>query len=462
MKKRLLAILLTLTMVLTYMPVLAFAETEGSEGAESSAVEQTVGQEETNDNSEEVGTEVATDEKGGSGSEESVDISDESEIVKEEPAVQEEAALSQGKRADGTTSTRRKSSVPTVDVADNDELLMEYMKSKLTEKNTAKAGKKVLKAKSNRKSSLGDNDALIYDSLVEKIRLVAKGEESSTHMTVPITEDFQISMPLVFSASDVELDTLYTLDENEAPVLTDEALEIVDTVIEYKTGSIVNALCYDMPYELFWYDKTGNGGTSSYLDGITCYEEAGEQYISLEKAVIVFEFAVASAYRSDPKEEYTVDSAKISAANTAAANADEIITSHAGEEPVDRLYSYATDIINMTEYDDASSTDDTVPYGDPWQMIYVFDKDDTTNVVCEGYSKAFQYLVSNTSALGDAGIECYSVTGTLRGEDATGAGNHMWNILHMDDENNYIADLTNSDSEAGVKNSGLFLNGAYD
>ena len=32
-----------------------------------------------------------------------------------------------------------------------------------------------------------------------------------------------------------------------------------------------------------------------------------------------------------------------------------------------------------------------LPYGDPWQLIYVFDDDPDTNVVCEGYAKAFKY-----------------------------------------------------------------------
>ena len=81
-------------------------------------------------------------------------------------------------------------------------------------------------------------------------------------------------------------------------------------------------------------------------------------------------------------------------------------------------------------------------YGNPWQLIWVFDNDDSTNVVCEGYSKAFQYLCDKGFA-GSSTISCDTVTGTMGG--ATGAGNHMWNLVTIDGDS-YLADITNSDT----------------
>jgi hypothetical protein len=68
-------------------------------------------------------------------------------------------------------------------------------------------------------------------------------------------------------------------------------------------------------------------------------------------------------------------------------------------------------------------------------MIYVFDQDDTTLVVCEGYAKATQYLCDLTLTK----AQCYTVTGTMDG------GAHMWNIVTIDGAN-YLLDLTSCDS----------------
>ena len=90
-------------------------------------------------------------------------------------------------------------------------------------------------------------------------------------------------------------------------------------------------------------------------------------------------------------------------------------------------------------------------------MIYVFDGDPLTNVVCEGYSKAFQYLCDHSEFAND--IECDSVTGYMQ-DDESEPGRHMWNILHMDDGRNYIADITNSDEDLIGEDGGLFISPA--
>ena len=62
---------------------------------------------------------------------------------------------------------------------------------------------------------------------------------------------------------------------------------------------------------------------------------------------------------------------------------------------------------------DQSSAGGGASYGDPWQLVYVFDGDPSTNVVCEGYAKAFQYLCDLTRFDGD--VTCRTVSGTMNG-----------------------------------------------
>ena len=97
----------------------------------------------------------------------------------------------------------------------------------------------------------------------------------------------------------------------------------------------------------------------------------------------------------------------------------------------------------------------STPYGDPWQLIYVFDGDSTTNVVCEGYSKAFKYLCDQSEFDYD-GFDCILATGCLG--YSSGSGGHMWNIVTMDDGNHYLVDITNMD-EGTTSSDDLFLKG---
>ena len=123
-----------------------------------------------------------------------------------------------------------------------------------------------------------------------------------------------------------------------------------------------------------------------------------------------------------------------------------IVKEFQGYTETEKLYGYKEMICYLTSYNDDVTEDDE--YGDPWQLIYVFDGDDSTNVVCEGYSKAFQYLCD----LSD--ITCYTVTGMMNG--GTGEGPHMWNIV-ANNGKYYMADITNSDEGTVGEDGGLFL-----
>jgi hypothetical protein len=81
---------------------------------------------------------------------------------------------------------------------------------------------------------------------------------------------------------------------------------------------------------------------------------------------------------------------------------------------------------------------------DPWQIVYVFDQNPVTNVVCEGYAKSFKYLCDLTDFDSDD-IRCITVSGLLISSGTP--VQHMFNIVHMDDGRNYVLDLTASDQD---------------
>ncbi|MCD7902690.1 MAG: leucine-rich repeat protein [Oscillospiraceae bacterium] len=161
---------------------------------------------------------------------------------------------------------------------------------------------------------------------------------------------------------------------------------------------------------------------------------------------ITYYFPVAEDYQGETK--YTVNSEKAAAAVRSAANALAIVEAYDSLSDSEKLSAYKDEICALTSY----STDyATASYGDIWQLVWVFDGDEDTNVVCEGYSKAFQYLC-DLSSFDD--VLCYTVIGTMNG--GTGAGNHMWNVVCLNGVT-YMADITNSDSGTIGKNGGLFM-----
>lgn len=211
-------------------------------------------------------------------------------------------------------------------------------------------------------------------------------------------------------------------------------------------NKVIAALLADCPYDLYWYDKTG---PSSYRGSVdTSVQEAVQLTISFPAVDAYAGPEVNGTYNA----KYTVDSEKTGAAVTAAENARKIIENHKDEKDYEKMESYKKEICDLTSYN-YDALGEGVSYGDPWQMIYVFDGDESTNVVCEGYSKAFQYLC-DMSDFRDPEYNCYSVTGVM--DSGTGAGAHMWNIVTIGG-GNYLVDVTNSDNGTVGERGGLFM-----
>ena len=210
----------------------------------------------------------------------------------------------------------------------------------------------------------------------------------------------EIGIKKNWTAQDLGVNAIFV--DGAIPQEVRDAFE--NATVQYNIPAVNKALLSDYPYQMYWYDKTvgviystGFGWSAGFDD------ELGEDVMTITSPLMI-SFAVSTDFDVEG-EEYTVDTCDLVSYNDAAAGGG-------------------------------------ASYGNPWQMIWVFDGDPETKVVCEGYSKAFKYLCDQTDFQSD--IRCLTVSGTMGG--GTGAGAHMWNVVRMDDGRNYVVDVTNCDT----------------
>ena len=174
--------------------------------------------------------------------------------------------------------------------------------------------------------------------------------------------------------------------------------------------------------------------------------------------MIYLGFHVAPNYSKNGKAgTFKVDPKKISAAGGASEHARSIVEQARDLTDLEKLETYRDAVCGLTDYNYEAVRDlnRSTQYqnNDPWQVVYVFDGDPGTKTICAGYARAFQLLCDMTQ-FQDPGIRCNTVTGRKDGQW------HMWNVVHMDDGENYLTDLTCCDTgptataEAFLKGSG--------
>lgn len=286
----------------------------------------------------------------------------------------------------------------------------------------------------------------IYDFLEEQIKKTAAGENTSTQFTIPVKELVeqmlytQEELGVSFDSKKEQQEALGRFMERE--VITNEELQVV-----------FSSLLADLPYELYWYDKAAEGSFVVFLDGVQTRNDSERgKCLCVEDAVLSFGFLVDGYYG----DEYQTNAASIDAARKAAANAQKIVDAASGQSDYQKLVYYRNKICELVSYDQQAAQTRSKGNQNPWQIVNVFDGDTTTNVVCEGYAKAFQYLCDLT-AFADDDIYSYIVTGSMAG--STGEGSHMWNIVHMGVCGNYLVDVTNCDQDMIGEDNQLFLTG---
>ncbi len=251
-------------------------------------------------------------------------------------------------------------------------------------------------------AKLTGDEKKAYDALVPIIKEIAAGNRASTMITL-------------------------------SPSGGDAVLTFQETFEEFEWRKVLRALWYDLAYEMYWF-RNSTGLSYGYGSGGVLKR-------------VTYKFSVDAKFRLNSTDEYTVDTAKTSVARTAAKNAKAIVKKYEAKSEYEKLLGYKEEICALNTYNDAAAEDDSYSSRDygPWQLVYVFDKNTSTNVVCGGYAKAFQYLCDLS------GIPCYYILGYT-------SGYHAWNIVTFENKN-YLVDVTNSEPGTWGQDGSLFLAG---
>ena len=332
------------------------------------------------------------------------------------------------------------------DDADGEELLRGYVEQRFAEE--LPASEEPERFQSQAGEALSGVDAIAYRELKAMIEEVAAGERTSTRFSIPVAT--LTGGKTSWTASELGVSSVMSGNR-----ISQAARNAAHKLLSPNLSTVLDCLLVDCPYELYWFDKT----VGISFTGIS-YETDGYHLIVSTKA-ITFSFTVSDDYAASIYEVDPSTGARVSAA---IATAKDIVARTEGMDSYDRLVAYRDAICDLVSYNDEAMEYDDYPYGDPWQLVFVFDEDDETNVVCEGYAKAFQYLC-DLSGFDD--VESRIVSGPMAG--GTGAGDHMWNVVTMPDGKNYLVDVTNSDTDTAGEAGGLFiapysrgsLNGGY-
>ena len=214
----------------------------------------------------------------------------------------------------------------------------------------------------------------------------------------------------------------------------DTEIQTTGTLPEQTSADKVwQALLADLPYALYWHDKT-MGIVYSYIPDNGLKD-------------VTFKFKVAAEFRGGSL--YTTNIPNVPAA---VAVAKQVVSANRGRSDYDKLQAYRQYICDQVSYN--SGINAGTAYGNPWQLLWVFDGDASTNVVCEGYAKAFKYLCDLTEESNGwiGSVETLDVTGTMDGD------RHMWNVVRINGTN-YLADVTNCDQGTVGYPTELFLCG---
>ena len=278
----------------------------------------------------------------------------------------------------------------------------------------------------------------VYNEVKPMVKLVADGTRASTIFEIPGTwtkpkSEWGITGEVI-----------------SADALTAEASAAIEAA--FNLDALMQRMLSEMPYELYWFDKTEGIGMSY---GVSLSGEI----LTVKNLKLSMYISQAYAKINEGGATYdplTADTAKTSAAKRAAENATQVVAANTAKSDHEKLKAYLDYIKDAVSYNNEAANNNATPYGDPWQIIYVFDNNPLTNVVCEGYAKAFKHLC-NLSSFSESDLFCSLVTGTMT--VGTSAGPHMWNIVTVGGRN-YLVDVTNCDADTVGAPDELFLCGA--
>ena len=278
----------------------------------------------------------------------------------------------------------------------------------------------------------------VYNEVKPMVKQVADGTRASTIFEIPCTW------------TKTKSEWGITGEVISADALTAEASAAIEAA--FNLDALMQRMLSEMPYELYWFDKTEGIGMSY---GVSLSGEI----LTVKNLKLSMYISQAYAKINEGGATYdplTADTAKTSAAKRAAENATQVVAANNAKSDHEKLKAYLDYIKDAVSYNNEAANNNATPYGDPWQIIYVFDNDSSTNVVCEGYAKAFKHLC-DLSSFSESDLFCSLVTGTMT--VGTSAGPHMWNIVTVGGRN-YLVDVTNCDADTVGVPDKLFLCGA--
>ncbi len=259
----------------------------------------------------------------------------------------------------------------------------------------------------------------VYDLIKSMVLEVAEGNRSDTVVNIPVSK---------------------LLDKTRITAPAEHMWDWCNQ-IQADMSAVIDAIYSDCVYEIYWmkstqyfypdtdtqYDEETGGFTVNIADTMPCYFYVGD------------EFAV---------DHVTVNTSLVKYARQALKNAKAIVRKYAGYSDYAKLYAYAMEICQLVDYNyDALEPDWDPNNYNPYRLLWVFDGDPATKVVCAGYTAAYQYLCEMTDF--DSGVRSYAVSGLTEGSDA----GHAWNIIRMDDGKNYVVDVTWMDKADGTQDS---------
>lgn len=352
-------------------------------------------------------------------------------------------------------------------LAEPGQLLEDYLYNETQEQ--LRYGNKPISKRTPRYSRLSDYEKEAYDLLKSRFDEISRGDETDTLIRLELG-DFMSEE--IIETMNVTIDQVDPLFDDEGN-LTEEAVEVLlDTYDEnFDPIKVINTLLYDCPYELYWFDKTRQYSCfyPSYYFNASNYTEATEVFCD-KKSYIMIKLMAADHYRlsTETSEEGIVydlvDTDLTRTASGVTARVAGIVNDNEDLPDYDKLVKYKDAICDMVSYDSEAAEDPGTPYGDPWQIISVFDDNDETNVVCEGYSKAFKFLCDLSNFESDD-VDCYLFEGQFGNIEDGVLEEHMWNTVRMDNQKYYLVDITNCDDgmighrDSSDKGDKLFLRG---
>ncbi len=294
---------------------------------------------------------------------------------------------------------------------------------------------------------LNDIERYVFNEALRQIKLIAEGKRGDSRIEIDLTSKLSGKS---YTAQELGLSTVFAGGgkySNDAKTKV-RAKELGNLNLQ----KVIEALLADAPYELYWYDKT-----ATTIQGISASHQGSPSVnaISVHSARISMDLPVAAYYSKRGVRDTTdLDTSKTSASAKIVESAKSIVKKVENKSDIEKLTYYKDEICRLATYNHAVASDPrrSEKYGDPYQMIYVFDGNQNTAVTCEGYSKAFKFLCDLTT-FKDSTIHCYMVSGHMSG--GTGAGPHTWNLVHIGGQN-YLVDVTNCDSGTIGSNDGRF------